>query len=80
MPFGQCDPASSGNVPRTRSCIRRTVSSTWSASARLPKKIVSNIFPVCASRSHGRSLLCEWMAVPTKFSGATAPTVRARWP
>ena len=49
-------PASSGISPRTRSCRRRTKARAPSASARVPKKIVSKTSAVWESRLEGLRL------------------------
>ncbi len=53
MPAGK-GPAASGSFPLTFSCSRRTLASAASASSRVPRKTVSWIFAVRASRSNGR--------------------------
>jgi hypothetical protein len=73
-------PASSGISPVTRSCRRWTKASALSASALVPKKIVSKTLAVWESRWKGFSLALVCSVVPTKASGLSAPIISARWP
>ncbi len=60
--------------------MRSTKASTLSASARVPKKIVSKAFAVRARRRNGLAPERVLAWVPMKFTGCAAPSISARWP